>query len=161
MVREALFNMLQGASGNAGVLDLFAGSGALGFEALSRGAAAVTFCDTAPGAMAVVRRNAALLSAQDRCTFLQLDWCQALHKLGGQGERFDLIFLDPPYGMDLAPVLLEILAQGTLNPGGQAVVEHGSREEISLPAGFDTLRSRRYGESAITLITLTMEEDRA
>lgn len=158
MVREALFNMLQGASQGARVLDLFAGSGALGFEALSRGAKAAVFCDNAQRAMAVIRQNAATLGAEDRCAFMQMDWRQALGKLGTSGEGFDLIFLDPPYGLDLAQVLAEILLRNLLGPGGVAALEHGSKASITPPAGFDILRSRRYGESAITLITLTMED---
>ncbi len=158
MVREALFNMLHGQTEGARVLDLFAGSGALGFEALSRGARAVTFCDHARDAMDAVRRNAAALNAGDRCAFLQMDWRGALERLDRDGGRFDLVLLDPPYGMDPVPVLAEIKARGILCRNGLAVLEHSSREEPALPPGFQTARCRRYGESAVILMTLATEE---
>ncbi|NLG57397.1 MAG: 16S rRNA (guanine(966)-N(2))-methyltransferase RsmD [Clostridiales bacterium] len=158
IVREALFNMLQGAAEGARVLDLFAGSGALGFEALSRGALQVTFCDHAADAQAVLRKNAALLKAQESCAFLRLDWRRALEELAQTGQRFDLILLDPPYGMEKGQVLAAILARQTLAGGGTLALEQGSREKLELPPGLEILRSRRYGESAVTLITLSSED---
>lgn len=158
MVREALFNMLQGQVAGVPALDLFAGSGALGFEAISRGAEGAVFCDHDKRAMAVIRQNAALLGVTDQCVFLQMDWRQALARLAASGRRFSLIFLDPPYAADLAPVLAEIRARGILQPEGILALEQAGRAGIQLPAGFDITRSRRYGESAVTLINLTAED---
>ncbi|MDD4081373.1 MAG: 16S rRNA (guanine(966)-N(2))-methyltransferase RsmD [Eubacteriales bacterium] len=158
IVREALFNMLQGACEGARVLDLFAGSGALGFEALSRGAAIATFCDHAASAMAIIRKNAAMLKAEERCVFLRMDWRQALGEMAAAGQLFNLILLDPPYVLDRAPVLEGILDNQLLAADGIIALEHGGREEITPPQGFELSRSRLYGESAITLITLSSEE---
>lgn len=159
LVREALFNMLQGVCPGAGVLDLFAGSGALGFEALSRGAAQLVLCDHAAPAMAVIRQNAALLREKDKCRFLQTDWQQALTKLGAEKAQFDLVLLDPPYGMALGPVLDRLLALDLLEQEAIIAIEHGERTEIQLPPGLSQLRSRRYGESQLTLITQARQEE--
>lgn len=158
IVREALFNMLQGACEGARVLDLFAGSGALGFEALSRGAIKATFCDCAARAMAVIRKNAGMLKAVGRCEFLQLDWHKVLEQLAAAGQQFDLILLDPPYEMEKAPVMDEILSRRTLAAGGTIALEHSNREAVPLLQGTGVFRSRRYGETSITLITTSSED---
>lgn len=160
MVREALFNMLQGAAEGAQVLDLFAGSGALGFEAISRGAEAVVFCDRAADAIAVIRKNAALLKEEARCAFLRMDWQQGLGQLSAAGRQFDLVFLDPPYGLDLSPVLKALQSMKLLKKNVTLALEHGGKAALALPQGFEISKAKRYGESGITLLT-TVEEERA
>ena len=97
-VREAVFSILGPAVVGARVLDLFAGTGALGIEALSRGAAAAVFVEDHPESLKVLRRNLADLGLADRTTVWPLPVTTALKKLAGRGERFGLAFLDPPYG---------------------------------------------------------------
>ena len=158
MVREALFSMLQGAYTDAQVLDLFAGSGALGFEALSRGASDVVFCDHGVSAALVVQKNIALLKEESRCTLLRMDWRQALARLTADGKQFDLVMLDPPYGLDLEPVLAALRSGSLLKPGAILCLEHGAKADIALPDGFGIFRSRRYGDSALTLMTAKTED---
>jgi 16S rRNA (guanine(966)-N(2))-methyltransferase RsmD len=151
-VREALFSALGTSVEGARVLDLFAGSGALGLEALSRGAAFAVFVDRAPPAVAALGRNVAALGAGAGCRILRREALAALAELGAAGERFDLMFLDPPYATDLVERALGgIAARGLLAPGGAVVVEH-QRDRVP-PAAAD-LRyrwTRRYGDSALTL----------
>jgi 16S rRNA (guanine966-N2)-methyltransferase len=158
LVREALFNMLHGACEGVQVLDLFAGSGALGFEAISRGAERATFCDRRAEAIGVIRKNAALLREEDRCLFLLMDWHQALRQLSARGQRFDLVFLDPPYGLDLFPVLETLHSLSLLNPDAILALEHRGKADVTLPPNFAITRAKRYGESGITLISPHREE---
>ena len=97
-VRESLFNILRADVPGARVLDLFAGSGALGLEALSRGAEHAVFVDSARAAVACVRRNVETLRMDGRCQVLACDWRAAAQRLAGGG--FDLVFIDPPYRME-------------------------------------------------------------
>ena len=101
-VREAIFNILGAAVAEARVLDLFAGTGALGIEALSRGAAAAVFVEDHPEALKGLRRNLETLGLVERSQVLPLPVAAALRKLAARGEPFDLVFLDPPYGGDVA-----------------------------------------------------------
>jgi 16S rRNA (guanine966-N2)-methyltransferase len=148
-VREAVFNVLGAAVPGARVLDLFAGTGALGIEALSRGAAAAVFVEDHPQSLKVLRRNLEDLDLLDRSTVWPLPVAAAVKKLAGRGERFGLAFLDPPYGG--AAVALQALASlDLLLPGARVVVEHSRRE--TLPEACDGLRRlevRRYGDTQV------------
>jgi 16S rRNA (guanine966-N2)-methyltransferase len=150
-VREAVFDILGPAVDGVKVLDLFAGTGALGIEALSRGAAATWFVEDQPGALQVLRRNLEELDLMDRATVWSLPVMAALKKLAGRGERFGLAFLDPPYGGGKAEKALGALAALNLcRPGAWVVVEH-SRRQI-LPEEFGPLRRfkvRRYGDTQV------------
>ena len=96
-VRESLFNILQASVPEARVLDLFAGSGALALEALSRGAVKATLVDCSTDAVQCIKRNAETLGFAERVTVIRSDWQAALMRLSKNGERFTLVFLDPPY----------------------------------------------------------------
>jgi 16S rRNA (guanine966-N2)-methyltransferase len=155
-VRESLFNLL--AHGGYGeppppedrrVLDLFAGTGALGLEALSRGARAATFVDDGRTALALVRRNVARLGVGDRARVLARD----ATRLGRCAEDpFDLVFLDPPYGRGLGErALAAALAGGWLAPGALVVWEEAAAVNQALPPGLTLLDRRRYGESMIAI----------
>jgi len=150
-VREAIFNMLESRRGIDGamVLDAFAGSGAFGLEALSRGAENVRFADTSAAAVSVIRDNLDELGLAHRAEVRNIDALMAL----GTG-RWDIIFLDPPYGHDEA-AWAELLRGviDTLAPGGVVVTE--SDHEISAPEGMDALRSRRYGGTVVTFLIHT------
>lgn len=149
-VREAVFSMLASldALRGATVWDLFAGSGAMGIEALSRGAAHVTFVDHGRPAIAATRANLAQLGYQpSQATVVQADalaWVQAQDR-GPGAKRPGLVFADPPYAWDGWPALLGALASDR----PLVVMESGGDTE--LPGGWDVLRSKRYGGTVVTL----------
>lgn len=149
-VREAVFNILGAAVSGARVLDLFAGTGALGIEALSRGAAAALFVETHPQSLQVLRRNLTDLDLGDRSRVWPMPVHAALKKLAGREEPFDLAFLDPPYGGEAAAAVSALGSAGVLRPGAWAVVEHSRRE--TLPEACGSLQRqevRRYGETLV------------
>ena len=151
-VREAIFDILGSAVLEVMVLDLFAGTGALGMEALSRGAAQAVFVEEQPAALKVLRRNLETLGLQDLSLVLPLPVATALKKLAAQGARFSLVFLDPPYGDGAAPTLAALAASGLLSPQARVVAEHGRREtlpEASLGLARQTLR--RYGDTQVAI----------
>ena len=152
-VRENLFNIIgSGKHGDpitgARVLDLFAGTGALGLEALSRGAGHVSFVDDGKAAQALLRQNMALCAAQGASALVRSDACD----LGPvTGAPFDLIFLDPPYGMGLGErALANALAGGWIAPGALIVWEESAPPIV--PPGFALLDQRSYGGTVITLL---------
>jgi len=152
-VRESLFNLLlNGPYGDpvsgARVLDLFAGTGALGLEALSRGAAHVTFVDDGAKARALIRENVEKCRAQGVTKLYRRD----ATRLGeNHGAPFSLIFLDPPYGKGLGERALASAQEGGwLAPGAMIVWEEGG--DVAVPDGFSRLDARRYGDTVITLL---------
>lgn len=151
-VREAVFNLLtNGRLGNvvlsARVLDLFAGTGAFGLEALSRGAAHATFIDADRAACALIRRNLERMKAGRRAEVLCRD---AVRPGENPGAGHDLVFLDPPYRRHLGEAALAAaLAGGWLAPGALVVWEEGAAP--LLPPGLAPLDQRRYGQTVITL----------
>ncbi|MHC0051929.1 16S rRNA (guanine(966)-N(2))-methyltransferase RsmD [Actibacterium sp. D379-3] len=152
-VRESLFNLLlNGGYGDpvtgARVLDLFAGTGALGLEALSRGAAHVTFVDDGVKARALIRENVEKCRAMGVTKLYRRD----ATRLGeNRGAPFTLIFLDPPYGKGLgAPALAAAREGGWLAEGALVVWEENAPQEP--PVGFTLLDSRKYGDTVITIL---------
>lgn len=151
-VREAIFNLLVNAHGDpvtgARVLDLFAGTGALGLEALSRGAAEVTFVDDGAKALALLKANAARMRAEAATRILRQNATRLPPNPGG---RFTLAFLDPPYGKTMGEAALaSAWAGGWLAPEAVIVWEEGSAPNP--PPGFVTLDQRRYGDTTVTLL---------
>ena len=151
-VRESLFNLLlNGGYGDpitdARVLDLFAGTGALGLEALSRGASHVTFVDDGMKARALLRENIGLCAAQGVTKVFRRD---ATRLGAAQGKPFDLVFLDPPYGKGLGEkALASAQSGGWLAPDALIIWEENTPPV--LPEGCDLLDQRRYGDTLITL----------
>ena len=151
--RESLFSMLAGGRFDdpitgARVLDLFAGTGALGLEALSRGAAQATFVEDGRKALSLLRQNVEICGAQERCTVLRRD----ARRLGAnEGTAHNLVFLDPPYGKGLGEkAMAAALKGGWIAPGALVVWEESA--EIVPPEGLMPLDSRRYGDTQITLL---------
>ncbi len=147
-VREALFSLVGPVEG-ASVLDLYAGSGALGLEALSRGAGRCTFAETDPAAVRVIRRNLEQLGLAGG-EVVQRDAGALLRGEAAAGRRHDLVLLDPPY--DRWPALepeLGPLVASAVAPSGLVVVETGAGVEPQLP--LDLVTSRRYGSARLTL----------
>lgn len=149
-VRESLFNILMRDIPGARVLDLFAGSGALALEALSRGAESAVMVDHAHEAVACIRRNIATVHAEARSTVLCCEWGDALRRLAAQPCTFTLVFLDPPYRMaDTGAQCAAMADLGLLAAGALVVVEH-SKDSAPAPDARFVLRSeRRYGDTAI------------
>jgi 16S rRNA (guanine966-N2)-methyltransferase len=147
-VREALFSILGARVDSARVLDLFAGSGALGIEALSRGAESAVFVDDAPAAIKVIRANLEALSLTAEVR--RADALRYLGAASGDGAQYDLLFLDPPYR--LADTLADRLSEAlpaVLAPGAVAVAESDRRAPIALDLPlFD---ERRYGDTLIRI----------
>ena len=155
-VKEAIFSSLQFDLEGRRALDLFAGSGQLGLEALSRGALSCTFIDAAPEAIAVVKENAKKTGFFSSCKYLISDYRSYLRK-AGKGEGFTLIFIDPPYALDaVADAVSRILAAKLAKPGCLLVCESGSPDLLTkLGAAadkFDVQKEARYGITYITLL---------
>lgn len=130
-VKESLFNVLAGRVDGARFLDLFAGSGAVGIEALSRGAASCTFVELQTAHLAVVQTNLRRTGLEAGAQLLRRDARAALIDFGKRGVTFDLIFVDPPYGIDLIePVLEAIAAHELLIPEGWVICEHHKKDPV-------------------------------
>ena len=157
-LREALFNILAHAYGDpvtgARVLDLFAGTGALGLEALSRGAQFALFVDDGAEARALLRENVAALGLGGVTRIFRRDATRlgAAHPL----EPFTLAFLDPPYGQGLADKALACArAGGWLAAGSLIVVEEAAKAGFAAPEGFEELERRRYDDTALIVLRAT------
>jgi 16S rRNA (guanine966-N2)-methyltransferase len=152
-VREALFSSLDARLGSLdGVrfLDVYAGSGAVGLEARSRGAAAVTLIESDRATAALIRQNARALGL-DSITVLS-GKVERISTEPPPEERFDVVFADPPYSMPagrLSQVLAGLLAGGWCAPGAWLVVERPRRDDWRWPAGVDAVQSKRYGETVL------------
>jgi 16S rRNA (guanine966-N2)-methyltransferase len=150
-VRQSLFDVLGQRCDGLRVLDLFCGTGALGLEALSRGAKAATLVDEDKDACAVALRNAGSLGYGDRCTVVREDVFRALPRLAGP---YDLVFSDPPYAARATGRILEVLANNPLlAEGGRAVLEKDRREPLpQVPAGLRLVEERRYGDTILVFV---------
>jgi 16S rRNA (guanine966-N2)-methyltransferase len=155
--REAIFNILN--HGKLGlehhavqdqrVLDLFCGTGALGLEALSRGAASVTFVDKARDSMQICRYNATTMKEENNCEFMLADASQ----LGLSRAQYSLVFLDPPYfSKFIEPALANLQKNKWLAPDAIIIIEHDEKEVVKLPEGYTKLDERRYGRATIEVV---------
>ena len=157
-VREAIFNILGARTKGARVLDLFAGTGALALEALSRGASSAVLVESDPRTYAVMRRNVLDLGASTAEPLL-MECRAALRFLRGRGSRFELVFLDPPYGRGMAGRSAEDMeGAGVLEPGGTVVVEESAKAKESLfPAGWERVGDRCYGDTRVMIFDVGKE----
>ena len=155
--KEAVFSMLQNEIAGTRVLDLFAGSGQLGLEALSRGAEYAVFNDSSREAAAIIRANVEKTHFTDMCAILSNDWKPVLRRLAGR-ERFELIFLDPPYAGGFLPkVLAKMLEWDLLAEGGIIVFESAAEGDVfggneELKNQFTIRRVARYGAACVTIL---------
>jgi 16S rRNA (guanine966-N2)-methyltransferase len=155
-VREALFSVLGNLEG-ATVLDLFAGTGALGIEALSRGAMHATFVENARPALRALQRNLQALEAVDATTVLPIAVERALRSVPWKTEAFDLVFIDPPYALirdgrfqGALGLAMDRGLSTALRPEGRAIIEHGSDERAPVVSGVSHEQTRVYGDSALS-----------
>ncbi|MBQ8556270.1 MAG: 16S rRNA (guanine(966)-N(2))-methyltransferase RsmD [Clostridia bacterium] len=157
-VRENVFNILQMKVRGAAVLDLFSGSGAMAFEAVSRGAETAVLVDHDRKAHAVEKANAQKLRMAERCRFLNCDWLQAVNSLREQGMRFDVVFLDPPYKMhDMSGVMMALMP--VLKEDAVVLLEHEAKTFPSTCDGYELYDSRKYGIAGVSFFRLMPTED--
>lgn len=153
-IKESVFNILSGNIRNRRVLDLFAGTGALGIEAISRGAAFALFVDQATSALEAIGHNIRNLGLDVQTRVIHGNILNGLNCLSSVPQAFDLVFLDPPYATHaVAPALANLVASGSLGPGACIVIEHSTREPIDPPV--DTLSlvdRRRYGKTLVSFM---------
>lgn len=151
-VKESLFNILPHDFSGLRLLDLFAGSGNVSIEALSRGAREAVLVDESARSAAVIRENLAQLGLSVRAQVWVLPAARALRKLAAAGEKFDLIFLDPPYERGLVRTTLEAIDKADLlDARGKVVVEHSTREAVARDYGALLLNDqRRYGDTLLS-----------
>ncbi len=152
-VKEAVFNIL-GPLDDLSVLDLFAGSGGLGIEALSRGASNVHFVESSSATSRILRSNLETLSIENGWTLTNMPALRALNRLKKESVRFDLVFLDPPYKTNyLAEVLEPGLLSDVLAPRGRVVAESSSVAKLKVPEAWEIITERRYGTTSIRILS--------
>ena len=154
-IKEAVFSSIQFDVEGRRVLDLFAGSGQMGLEALSRGAEKATFIDLSREAMEIVKQNAKITGFFDKSHFLVSDWRNYIRKASGR-EQFDLVFVDPPYAMQCCADAAAYLAKTELIIPGAIVVLESGEEEIDLNDprlnGYRVIKSTHYGKKTFVNI---------
>lgn len=157
-VRENLFNMLQRRTAGSRVLDLFAGSGALSFEALSRGAEFAVLVDRDRKANQAEQRNAASLGFESQCRILFREWERAVAQLIEEKESFDLVFLDPPYAMQnmttVMQAIIPLLAEDAL-----IILEHEGKIEPLTPEEYTRTDSRKWGYCGVSFYRYAPKEN--
>ena len=156
-VKEALFNIIQFDIEGRRVLDLFAGTGQLGIEALSRGAAEAVFVEKRLAAVRLIKENLALCQLQDKARVHPGDSLAYLRS----GEKFDLIFLDPPYGSDLLNQALEMIAAFDICRAHGIIVAESAVDKVlpAMPAPYRLYREYRYGQIKLTVFHRDGNED--
>ena len=150
-VKEAIFDILQDRIQGQQVLDLFAGTGALGIEALSRGARRVVFIEKSRPSLAALHRNIEDCKFKEQGEILSREVTVGIKILENRAESFAIIFLDPPYGKRLAQTTLEVLARSSIiSPETLMVAEHSATEEINSIPGLQRMDRRKYGSTQVS-----------
>jgi 16S rRNA (guanine966-N2)-methyltransferase len=157
IIRESVFNVLGQELGETRVLDLFSGSGSLGFEALSRGALRAHFVDAAARSVKMIERNAAALGVTDSCVIVRGDAAGFVQ--AWDGDAFDFVFIDPPFlSGKAAPVLAAMQTSAAVSEGTVVVVRVHRRETLDVPGTLRIIKERRFGESLVFFITKERSE---
>lgn len=155
-VKEAIFNILQFNLKDASVLDLFSGSGALAIEALSRGSKEAVLCDSSFKAVQIINKNLEETKLKDKAKVINSDYIEALNKLAKENQKFDIIFLDPPYKSDFALNSIEkILNLDLLKDDGIIIVETDDKnkiDEIKRNTKLEVYDERKYGIALVIFI---------
>ncbi len=152
-VREALFNILGRQDGKSW-LDIYAGTGAVGLEALSRGAGTAVFIENGKSCCEAIRANIEKCGFGPRAEVLEMTAEQGLRLLSGRGRRFDVIFADPPYSMGLAGAMPGLIERtGISAAGGMLVIQHSLREDLEFDSGaWNAVDNRKYGDTGINIL---------
>ena len=153
-VKEGLFNIIQFDIEGRSVLDLFAGSGQMGLEALSRGASEATLVDRSAEAVAIIKENAAKTKLSDKCTVYRSDYLDFIRRFSG--KQYDIVILDPPYALKMyKPALKAMLDAGILKPTSLIICESGEDEVFEgdgeLASRFEIEKQTKYSKTYITI----------
>ena len=156
-VRESIFNVLADKVLDATILDLFAGSGSFGFEALSRGADEVTFVETNPMVINVLTENINMLGYKEKTRVIRADAIKTLQNLESDSQRPDIVFADPPYNMKgdtgvVRKALQALLAPNIVAPEGTVVIELASEQDLTGVPGWGLVKERSYGGSCLQFL---------
>jgi 16S rRNA (guanine(966)-N(2))-methyltransferase RsmD len=151
-VKEAIFNILMDKINNVNIIDVFAGTGNLGIEALSRGAKHAYFVESKREAIGLIRRNLDLTGLIDKATILDYDAEKATKRLENEGVTAEVIFLDPPYRISVSflSAVISSLSKHVLTTEGLLVLEHASKTEPPSFDGLNITSTRKYGDTAVT-----------
>ncbi len=157
-VRESIFNICASKISNADVLDLFAGTGALGIEALSRGAASAVFIDSAANAVKMIAKNIESCKMTDRARVIKWDILKNLNCLCGKHSFYDLIFMDPPYNENaIGTVLKNLMNPDVVKNGATIIIEHSVSKSIPENIdGYDLTDQRKYGKTLVSFLTVVV-----
>lgn len=156
-VKESMFNLIQDWIYDARILDMFAGSGALSFEALSRGARSAVCIDRDLRSIDVIRKNAQTLNYTDKCVILNMDSMDYLKQCS---EAFDVVFMDPPYNKGfIEPALKAITEKGILSDNGIIVLESDDTDFYGAADKLEILKQRKYGRTYITIYRSIQENE--
>ncbi len=151
-VREAIFNILYDKVEDANVLDLFAGSGSVGVEALSRGANFCVFVDNNKNILNMIKQNIALLELEQKAYFFLLDIIKSLSVLKRYNDKFDIVFIDPPYNKNyIVPSLMNLKKLNILNEKAFLIIEHSDKEVVPENI-FKFYKTKKYGETTLTFL---------
>lgn len=150
-VRESVFNMVGAVCENAVVLDLYSGSGSLGIEAMSRGAARCVFVERSRGVAKVLSENLRALDLTERSVVKARDVERIREWTGPDGEGFDLVFMDPPYGDRAIRSWGRLMERCSLQPDARLVLECGSRDEVETAGGWKEVTVRRFGQTQVRI----------
>jgi 16S rRNA (guanine(966)-N(2))-methyltransferase RsmD len=158
-VRGAVFDILQGYFPFKRAVDIFAGTGAMGIEALSRGVAETVFIDSNPDVVSLIRKNLEKCGFSAKAKVLKMDAINAIELFINKGERFDLIFIDPPYDDSLTLRVLErIDTNGILSPGAMVVSESSKRMVIEGKLNsIELFKRKRYGDTVVSFYRTVSE----
>ena len=157
-IKESFFNIIEPDLPGAIFLDLFCGSGAMGIEALSRGAKEAVFVDNSDKCQPYIKSNLESTRLAGSARVIKSDAADAIRLLSEKGFEFDIIFMDPPYKSGLvAQTLLEILKSGILKKTGYIAVEYPCGTDFVKPGGFEIVREKKYGKTTV-MIFLALEE---
>ncbi|MBQ7677436.1 MAG: 16S rRNA (guanine(966)-N(2))-methyltransferase RsmD [Lachnospiraceae bacterium] len=163
-IKETLFNMLGTDVVGVDFLDLYAGSGQIGIEALSRGANSAVFCDNDHQAVSIIGKNLAKTGLNSRSSVMAFDVSTAIRKLGSQGHSFDIVFMDPPYAlMQEKKVLQSLLAEGVLKEGALIVIEASIERDFKFAEdlGYEIVRVKQYKSNQHVFLKRTDPEQPA
>ena len=156
-VKESMFNIVQDWAYDSQVLDLFAGSGALGIEALSRGASQAVFCDNSLDSIKIIKSNIEKARVADRGQIVNGDFKRCLRDMEAKNQSFDMIFVDPPYYEGLFEEVLDTIRScKILKKDGIVIVEHDAKRPIGQVEGLEVYKEKKYG---ITMLTFYCLED--
>ena len=152
-VKESLFNIISSYIPESDILDLFAGSGSLGIEALSRGAGFAVFVDKSRESCDIIKENLIFTRFNEKSEVLLLGYADALSKLAGEGKKFDIVFLDPPYNKNFIQETLKILVKNDIiRENGILIAEHHIDDQLPEYSGRLKLsRKQKYGETTVSI----------